>query len=349
MPCNRGLFPSALRRWFCLAAAFALPAPLLAQPETQIRGFADAGFNYYDDKGTFTLGEWDLFITSDISDRVSFLGETVFRYSPSSPTRFDVSVERIIVKYNIRENHNILVGKHHTPVNYWNDAYHHGRVLFPTIFRPAMFDAGVIPLHLTGLRLQGQNLGRLRFGYEALVGNGGASTDALDFNRNKAIMLGINMTPLDRLRFGLTYFRDAIPADVPLHHSTAVGRADVVQSLYSGSASYFGKHFEALAETSVAVNENDSTGSPVSPTAYLYAGYRFKEKIVPYFRVDMLQFSEDEVLFSNRPQYGGVVGMRYEINYLAVVKLEYSYTETRHHGDYMGATQGLNFQFAVGF
>jgi hypothetical protein len=326
-----------------------MPFRLLAQPETVIRGFADAGANYRDGQTNFTLGEWDLFITSDISDRVSFLGETVFRYSPNSPTRFDVSVERIIVKYNLKENHNILVGKHHTPVNYWNDAYHHGRVLFPTIFRPAMFDAGVIPLHITGIRLQGQNIGKHRFGYEALIGNGEASTDAIDFNSRKAIMLGVNATPYDRLRFGLTYYRDDIPAGATLHHSSIVGRADVTQSLYSSSVSYFGNKFEVLAESSIAVNENDSTGSPVSSTAYLYAGYKIRNKFVPYFRLDALKFSESEVLFSNHPQYGGLIGLRYEINYLAVAKLEYSYTETRHHGNYLGSAKGLYFQFAVGF
>ena len=96
--------------------------------ETQIRGFADFGTNYTkelpnnqiadDAQVNFILGEQDLFITSDISDRLSFLGETVFKYVAASPTRFDISIERIIMKYNIKGNHNILFGKHHTPVNY---------------------------------------------------------------------------------------------------------------------------------------------------------------------------------------------------------------------------------------
>ena len=324
--------------------------------DTQIRGFADFGTNYSNKQANFTLGEQDLFITSDVSDRLSFLGETVFKYSPTSPTRFDISIERIIMKYNIKGNHNILFGKHHTPVNYWNDSYHHGRVLFPTIFRPEMFTKGVVPLHTTGIRFQGQNLGKLRFGYDAHIGNGEASTDALDFNRVKAFMLGINMTPVDHLRFGLTYYHDNIPAAAVLHHTTNVAKKDVDQSLYSASISYFGDKFELLAESSLAINAyKDSVDgalkkiSPISPAGYLYAGYRLKEKFVPYMRVDVLQFSHDEVLFPNNVQHGALVGLRYEINYLAVVKLEYAYMQTLHETVELSHTNTINFQFAIGF
>jgi hypothetical protein len=325
--------------------------------ETQIRGFADFGTNYSNDQVNFTLGEQDLFITSDVSDRLSFLGETVFKYVATSPTRFDISVERIIMKYNIKGNHNILFGKHHTPVNYWNDSYHHGRVLFPTIFRPEMFGKGVVPLHTTGIRFQGQNLGKLRFGYDALIGNGTASTDALDFNKPKTIMLGVNMTPIDRFRVGLTYYHDNVPAQTVQHHTTNVAKKDINQSLYSASVSYFGNKFELLAEASVGMNAYNDTlvdgaiteVNPVSPAGYLYAGYRIKQKFVPYLRADLLQFSHEEMLFPMNAQRGAVFGLRYEINYLAVVKLEYGYMETWHEDVQLSHANTLNFQFAIGF
>lgn len=340
-----------------MALAIVLTETTASAQETQIRGFADFGANYTNDQVNFTLGEQDLFITSDVSDRLSFLGETVFKYSATSPTRFDISIERIILKYNIKGNHNILFGKHHTPVNYWNDSYHHGRVLFPTIFRPEMFGKGVIPLHTTGIRFQGQNLGKLRFGYDALIGNGGASTDALDFNKKKSVMLGVNMTPIDHFRVGLTYYHDNVPAQTVQHHTSNVAKKDIDQSLYSASVSYFGNKFELLAETSVGINAyNDTivdgtiTGvSPMSPAAYLYAGYRIKQKFVPYVRVDLLEFDHNEMLFSNNTQRGAVFGLRYEINYLAVVKLEYGYMETSHEGVQLSHTNTLNFQFAIGF
>lgn len=111
-------------------------------------------FSYYQNgKVSFGLGGQDLFITSVITERLSFLGETVFKYSPESETEFNISVERIILKYNHAGNHSVLIGKHHTPINYWNDTYHHGRVFFPTIDRPLLFAQGIIPLHTTGVSL----------------------------------------------------------------------------------------------------------------------------------------------------------------------------------------------------
>src|SRR6187455_1472948 len=126
---------------------------------TQIRGFADVMASLQKEKVSFALGEQDLFITSELSDRFSFLGESVFRFTNTTPTRFSVSIERIVIKYNMVGNHNILVGKHHTPINYWNDTYHHGRVFFPTIYRPDMFGDHFLPLHTTGISIQGHDLG----------------------------------------------------------------------------------------------------------------------------------------------------------------------------------------------
>jgi len=230
-------------------------------------------------------------------------------------------------------------------------------VLFPTIFRPEMFAKGVVPLHTTGVRFQGQNLGKLRFGYDALIGNGEASTDAIDFNKMKSVMLGVNMTPIDHFRVGLTYYHDNIPAMTTLHHSTNMAKKEVDQSLYSASVSYFGNKFELLAESTVGINAYQdtladasvSTVSPMSTAGYLYAGYRIKQKFVPYVRADVLRFSHDEMLFPTNSQLGGLVGLRYEINYLAVVKLEYAYMETSHEDVQLSHTNTVNFQFAIGF
>ena len=103
---------------------------LIAQ-KTVIRGYVDSHATLQDGKVSFGFSEQDLFITSELNDDFTFLGESVFKYSESSPTSFNVSVERIIIKYNFKGNHNLLIGKHHTPINYWNDSYHHGRVFFP--------------------------------------------------------------------------------------------------------------------------------------------------------------------------------------------------------------------------
>jgi hypothetical protein len=59
-----------------------------AAQKTQIKGFVDALVSYQKDKLNFSFGEQDLFITSEITDRLSFLGESVFKFTLSSPTSF---------------------------------------------------------------------------------------------------------------------------------------------------------------------------------------------------------------------------------------------------------------------
>ncbi|MEY3405453.1 MAG: hypothetical protein RL161_883, partial [Bacteroidota bacterium] len=123
----------------------------------------------------FTLGEQDFFITSRITDRISFLGETVVKFDPKSGTTFSPSIERAQMKFDYYKNHSLIVGKIHSPVNYWNDVYHHGRVFFPTIDRQVAC-SHFIPLHTVGARFMGQGLGKLTFGDDFGVGNGSSSS-----------------------------------------------------------------------------------------------------------------------------------------------------------------------------
>ncbi|MBK5270269.1 MAG: hypothetical protein JJE22_04570, partial [Bacteroidia bacterium] len=240
--------------------------------ETQIRGFVDVMGAVQKNKLSFSLGEQDLFITSQLNDRFSFLGESVFKFTPSSPTSFSVSIERIVVKYNIAGNHNILIGKHHTPVNYWNDTYHHGRVFFPTIFRPLLFDASIIPIHTTGISFSGHNLGDIKFGYDLLIGNGIGSSDVLDNDRRKSITAAVHIKPADGLRIGLSWYNDVIAKGARGQNN--ILNWNVKQNLFSGSVAYFGDKFELLAEGTAGTNNTDTTGKKNTVASYIYAGFK---------------------------------------------------------------------------
>jgi hypothetical protein len=312
--------------------------------KTTIRGFVDALSTVENKKLSFGLGEQDLFITSELTDRISFLGESVFKFSSSSPTSFDVSIERIVIKYNLTGNHNLLIGKHHTPLNYWNDTYHHGRVFFPTIERPLLFGAEIIPLHTTGLSLQGQNLGSVKFGYDLMVGNGVGSGEIVDNDKSKSLTAAVHIKPADGLRFGLSYYNDVIAAGAKQHNGH-VTNWKVNQNLYTASTAYFGKKFEFLAEGTLASNRTDTTGTKVTLASYAYAGVKIKDKLVPYIRVDNLHYEKGEIFYHTDNTTSFVGGVRYEINYLAVVKLEYQRTDSQLSGTF----DKLTAQFAIGF
>ena len=328
-------------------AFFCFSSTVLSQEvlkETQIRGFGEILTTLQNDKVSFSLGEQDLFITSQLSDRFSFLGESVFKYTSGTPTKYSVSIERSIVKYNVIGNHNILVGKHHTPVNYWNDTYHHGRVFFPTIFRPLIFDKEIIPIHTIGIDFQGQNLGNVKFGYDLLIGNGIGSSDVLDNDKRKSITAAIHIKPVEGLRIGATWYNDRIAKGTATHDGDLV-RWTVKQNLFTGSVAYFGDKFELLTEGTAGTNKTDTTGSQTTLASYIYAGIKIKEKLVPYFRLDNLHFQTGEIFFDKDNTTSIVLGIRYNVNYLTAIKLEYLH----QHGEVAGNINKVTAQLAVGF
>ncbi|GDX53360.1 hypothetical protein LBMAG27_24070 [Bacteroidota bacterium] len=312
---------------------------------TLIKGFVDVTSTYQDPKISFGLGEQDLFITSEVSNRIDFLGESVFKYSATSPTLFDLSIERVVIKYNFYRNHNLLIGKHHTPINYWNDTYHHGRVFFPTIYRPDLFTEHIIPLHTTGISLQGHDLGKLKFGYDLLAGNGIGSTDIIDNDLNISFTAAGHIKPIDNLQIGASLYIDHISKGAKKAHSAEIVKATVQQQLLSGSASYFGKHFEILTEGTYAMDHTDTTGNLNSLAAYVYAGVHVKEKLIPYIRFDYMNVPMGEMYFHEGTKTTFVGGLRYEINYLVVVKLEFQQSDNSMHG----SAQTTTAQIAIGF
>lgn len=310
---------------------------------TQIRGFIDGLTTYEKGKASFGFGEQDLFITAELHDRISFLGESVFKFTASTPTEFSVSIERVVIKYNVAGNHNILIGKHHTPLNYWNDTYHHGRVFFPTIDRPILFAANIIPLHTTGASIQGHDLGKLKFGYDFMVGNGLGSPEVSDNDKYKSITAAVHIKPADHLRLGLSYYHDVISKGANVHENVINWKVN--QNLYSASIAYFGKKFELLTEGTLAYNKTDTTGSKRTLASYLYTGYRVSKKITPYVRLDNINYQEGEIYYHKNNTTSFIGGIRYNINFLAVVKLEYQYQHTEIDGD----MNKITAQFAIGF
>lgn len=321
---------------------FLMGAPLISPAQnTQIRGFADASASMGKSGLSYSLGEQDLFITSVINDRLSFLGETIFKYSATSSTKFSASVERIIFNYSLYGNHSLIAGKIHTPVNYWNDTYHHGRVFFPTIDRPLAFDSTVLPLHSLGLGFQGKDLGRMKFGYNLFLANGLGSGEIADNDRYKSLTASAFFKPSRNMRIGVSWYHDIISKDA-LVHSMKYPRK-TIQNLYTVSFANFGKNWEFLLESTAGMDK-DSMGTSTTLASYAYLGYRIKDQIIPYGRYDNLRYHGDSHM-AKKDVEKWILGIRYQINYLAVVKLEFQSIRRMD----MKSENKVVAQFAVGF
>ena len=125
----------------------------------RIRGFGDIAFHGSDQPGStnaFTLGQLNLFVTSDISEKFKFLGEIVFEGGPDDiygvpsgeTNKFSVDLERYLLQYSRNDYFNLSVGRYHTAIGFYNTAYHHSTWFQTTTGRPLMFefeDRGVLP------------------------------------------------------------------------------------------------------------------------------------------------------------------------------------------------------------
>jgi|SRR6185437_1163964 len=326
----------------CLVIFSASPKVSIGQ-DTQIKGFIDFLTTYSNKKASFGFDEQDLFITSVLSNKISFLGESVFKFNPASATDFSVSVERVIIYYNLKGNNNLVFGKVHTPINYWNDTYHHGRVFYPTIERPLLFAADIIPLHTVGVGFKGNDLGSSKFGYDLFIGNGLGSTEVLDNDKYKSITAAIHIIPVGKLRLGISWYNDVVSKGANVEGKIINWKVN--QNLFTASVSQFGKKFEVLAESTAGINYTDTTGSRTTFASYIYAGYKVKDKIIPYIRFDDLHYQNGEIFYNKNNTTSIVAGVRYEINYLAVLKIEYQY----QHSELFNYTNKVTAQFAIGF
>lgn len=329
----------------CFFSLTAFYSKTLVAQNTQIRGFVAATASVLEDgKVSFGFGEQDLFITSELTEHISFLGETVFKYEPTSATKFNASVERIIMKYNFKGNHNLLIGKHHTPTHYWNDTYHHGRVFFPTVERPLMFAALTMPIHTTGISIMAQNLGKARFGYNFMIGNGIGSSEIADNDKYKSITAEMHIRPKDKMQVGVSFYRDVISAGAEDHHGRIFDEK-ITQHLFTATVAQFGSKFELLAEATLATNEAESTGLVKSFTSYAYAGVKIGPKWIPYLRLDYLKYDDKEIYYKKDDINSIILGLRYEVTYLVVLKMEYQHQDSELNG----RTDILNTQIAIGF
>ena len=309
--------------------------------------------NYY-----FQVGEHDFFINSQLTDKISFLGENVIRFDSKSSTGFSASIERARLKFDYYKNHSLLVGKVHTPVNYWNDVYHHGRLFFPTVARPLAFSY-LIPLHNLGIGFQGQNLGTINFGYDIFIGNGIASTDNFDLGSGQAITLAFHIKPTDGMRIGGSYYNDFLESNVSGVHS---GHSNSYASsgnpykrsmnfeLACFSFAYFLPKFECLNEFSLNRTNSDSLGSAQNISNYLYLGYRIKPKMVTYLAADYIDIADNDLHSLPRSIATVLVGTRYEFSYLMNVKFQAGINRTLHgHGLHGADSFTFRLQFAYGF
>ena len=305
-------------------------------PSLQIRGFGDVNFSATDQRGTtsgFNLGQLDLHLASALSKKVSYFGEITFN---AQPTGYTVEVERSIIRYDYNDYFKLSFGRYHTPIGYWNTAYHHGAWLQTTISRPEMvrFGGTFIPNHFVGFLAEGNiPSGGVGLSYNVGVGNGRGSIisrpgDAGDNNDNRAWIANIFSRPqrLYGLQIGASVYRDKITLPV----------GDFREWITSAHLVWTRETPEFLAEFANVNHRAVLTDfSTNSQAFYVQVGYRlpwFEKSVKPYYRFEYTHTPLSEQVFTNQDLVGSTLGLRYDISSYAAFKAEYRNTK-RQPGD----------------
>jgi hypothetical protein len=331
-------------------------------PNLKIVGFGDV--DYGDTKRPegpqgFSLGQFVLHMTSALSPRVTFFGELSMTArtdagtgSPAA-TGFNVEVERMIVRFDKSDQLKLSFGRYHTPINYWNTAFHHGEWLQTTIARPEMIQFGgkFLPVHFVGALVEGSvPASGWNLNYKAGLGNGRGSVisragDAGDINGRRAWLVGGFVKPnrAYSLEAGGSYYDDlvTIPTSVP----------NIGEHIVSGHVAWTREDPEFIAEYAAVRHEVIGAATPTwSHAYYLQAAYRLPQLDrlwKPYFRFEHIDVAANDIVFATVPELdGATVGVRYDASPLAALKFEYR-TWTRGTGtprNYGGFFQ-LSFTF----
>ncbi len=337
----------------------------LSKTLLRIRGFGDITFhgdNYPGDRTSFSLGQLNLFVTSDISENFKFLSEIVFeaggaeQQTPplpnTQPNIFSVDIERYLLQYSPNDYFNLAIGRYHTAIGYYNTAYHHSTWLQTATGRPFLFefedDGGILPIHNIGLSASGLiPSGSLGLHYVAEVGNGRAwgppSVEPVqnEFAQHnfKAFNLALFARPeaIRGLQIGFSGYHD---------HLTPVGSPNMNETIVAGHFVLVRPKFEWLNEAMVVRHTPDGTSHTFeTPGFYTQVSKQFGS-YRPYFRYQYVNAPADEPLFSYVGlRHGPSAGVRYDASESVAFKLQYDYTALRRTRAVNGLSMQVGFTF----
>lgn len=279
-----------------------------------------------DEPDGLNYGQLDTQATVWLNERFSVFSEMTSTVKRNNGSDFEV--ERLFISYDFSDTYQLSAGRYHTPLGYWNAAYHHGSWLQTTISRPqtVKFGSYVIPIHFVGALLEGK-VGQSDFGYRVGVGNGRSQevNDPIDFgdhNGKLAWMLTGNYRPLRHmLDTGVSVYVDRVKPDAG---------ANIDEIIASAYLALQGEAPEVIVAYTYSAHEQRDNAVPDGSLHSIYAqfGYRLPggaSDFKPYLRAERLDVDDDDPLLGARGlDYNGLTtGIRWDFSTFAALKAEF--------------------------
>jgi len=342
-------------------------------PSLKISGFGDVDFSATNLHGPssgfgaqtlvlphsgFEEGQFTLHLSSALSPKVTVFGELTLTARNDAGTGtppaagFNAEVERVIIRYDLNDYFKLSFGRYHTPINYWNTAFHHGQWLQTSISRPEMtqFGGSFIPVHFVGTLVEGEvPASGLNLNYNFGLGNGRAAVisrpgDFGDVNNNRAWLANAFIKPdkLYGLQVGGSVYHDE------LNPVVAPAAREWIQSAHI----VWHKETPELIAEFANVTHKPIQGSVTSNSQafYVQTAYRLPvgQKLwKPYFRFEQIHVPKSDAIFrSVVPTFSGTtIGLRYDISSFAAFKWEYRHYDRRDLPAINGAFIQTSFTF----
>jgi len=329
---------------------------VLAQPT--IRYFVDLNYSFSPSsgaeqslrRGSFELGQFDMFTSYEITDKIDVLAELVFE-APPGTTELVVDLERIEIGYAFGDYLSIRMGRFHSPLGYYANAFHHGRVLESAVRRPLFLEfedeGGLLPAHAVGVWARGQFITRPGIVQYHLGIVNGQKIDlddrALvinfnnDDNRNKPLLAALVFEPkaVKGLGMGASMYTGTIHGYTSAKADTPVVEVD--QWIAGANVYYDELPLQLLAEYYV-INNTDMMVQPsrrfTTSAYFVQCAYEFRKRYRPYFRYEHITPEAGDpytgTLVGERTLSVLTAGFRYNVSLESAIKIEGS---SRRSGD----------------
>jgi len=291
-----------------------LPAEAAQPAGASLRGYAVVAYRRIEGQpDSFDQEEFDVYVNSPLTDRVSVFAEIEFSNGVrlTDPETGDdedvghVKVERALIDYHPHDWAQVRLGKFLTPFGDWN--VNHADPLHFTTSRPLVVDL-VVPETLTGVLLKGTFFpAEWEVDYRVHLSNGsGERPDTADANFHKAFGARLAVRPRATMQVGASFYDDADDR----HEDSHQQNFGVDFQWRPGAFQLSG---EGLVSRAVG---GGTAGSPEG--MFVQAAYTFGQRFSPVLRYEWMR------LPSNDPASRvGVVGVAYRPIAPLLLKAEY--------------------------
>ena len=327
----------------------------------QLRGFSDLGFGralfekmppdgLHGSSNSFTIGDFDLFATAQITDRLSFLSEMLI--TSDFTNEFAAELDRLLLIYKVNDYFRISAGKYNTAIGFYPNQFHRARFFQTATGRPMLFadedNGGILPVHSVGVTATGKiPSGGLGLHWVAELANGRGSQGAepsptqnfVDENNGKAFNLAIYAKPdgLHGFQTGASFYRDVL-------HPEAISH--MRQSIFSGYAAFVSPRTELLAEAVLLQHANLDAPQTFNTFSWYVQASRKAGPLRPYARYEYQNTPKSDPLFHELGRRNGPsAGIRFDLSSYAALKLQFGRLSLRNGM----ATNAAHAQVAFAF